>query len=381
MDFKEIFLGAVGLCAVVMIATGAGVKELGLDKLGGGLGLSGGGGSGAYNLSYNMRQRSVDQLLNWDLSHAKLQPPGIATANGYALISEVAKSHPGATEQIPTSIVEVAAEDCTARPPQPTEMIVNVYGAGGYFPSGIGVVSDTHLEGRAAKWIEKFYKDMQETPRLLGYERHQTMDVIDVYLTETAAPLYLILQSRGGDTLFNLQVAEGVEIAQVAVVSARPVGVANLPDGTALDYIGSGCGYAMWRMPKAQWDFVQNTRNGIGDEALLDEHYQNAGVYSDWFAGVFGIGAEQGQVGYGKQSYMLAGPLPAPEALMDYTPVGVVHLMGGGTILSGSFDERKAQYRTLVEDVLAEATGTGLETFLTNAPMLRADAAVNGGDQ
>ena len=380
MELKEIFMGAIAVCAVVMVSTGAGLKELGLEQ-----NLMGGGGGGPYNLGYNLNKQADGKLLNWDLSHGKLRPPGIATVDGYALISEVAADHPGNAGQVPQSIVALANDDCTVRPPQEGEVIANVYAASGYFQSGIGVATRAELETRAEKWIESYYKDMLRSPRLLGYERHQTMDVVDVYVTDTSAPVYLILQARGGSSIFNLQVADGVEIAQVAVVSTQTVGVSNVPEATPIDLIGPGCGYAMWRMPKAQWDFVENTRNGIGDEELLDSHYQNAGVYSDWFAGVFGIGAEQGQAGFGHQSYVLAGPMPAPEALIPYTPMGVVHLTENERVLTGTFDERKAGYRWAVEEVMFEATGTDLASFLANAPMTRDATAVvvpaQAGDQ
>ncbi len=373
MELKEIILGAVSLCAVVMLGTGAGLKELGL------VGPNGAFGGGGLSIGGSINDRADDNLLHWDLSMGKLHPKGIATTDGYALIRQVAAAHPGETRQEPSGIVPLVADDCTARAPAPGEVVANVYGAVSYFESGIHAITHDQLAYQAENWLEDQVRDLSK-PRLLPSGRLQTMDIVDVYVTDTRAPVYLILQSDGNGLAWNLQLAPGVELAQVTVIAQQTVGVANVPDGVPLDLIGTGCGVDVTRMPRPQWDFVENTRNGIGDQDLLDQHYARAGAYADWFYGVFGVGPEQATAGFGKQSYVLAGPMPAADALIDYTPMGVLHLTETALVLEGSRSERQAKRDAAIEEILVSAINGPVSDLQYTQPMLR-DGVTLQGDQ
>ncbi len=372
MELDKVVMGAVGVGMFVMVVTGGGtlLNAGGNSFLGGG-GLSIGGG---------MSDRADDDLLWWDLSMGKLHPKGIATADGYDLIRNVAAEHPGEARQEPTAIVPLLADDCTARAPAAGEVIANVYGAVSYFESGIHAVTHAQLMSQAEDWLERQVKDLTK-PRPLPSGRLQTMDIVDVYVTDTSAPVYLILQSDGNGLAWNLQIAPGVELAQVTVVAQQTVGVANVPMGVPLDLIGTGCGVDVTRMPKAQWDFVENTRNGIGgshSQELLDAHYDRAGRYADWFYGVFGVDPERGTAGFGKQSYVLAGPLPAPEALLDYTPMGVMHVTDTALILTGTKQERQSAKIAAIEEILVAAIHGPVTDLQYSEPMLREATAMQG---
>ena len=231
-------------------------------------------------------------------------------------------------DDLPASVETLRiARSCSLRRPAKGERVANVHVTSGLRGSKtpIYAFAKKDVMDRAKAWIN--VARMGE--RRLSAERPiaSSLGPVDVIVTDTSAPLYLVLQGGGFSRMWNIHAAPGVRIAHVAVVGGRYVGVANVPDGATVEFMAdkkaTKCGALPFLKPNERWDAVVRAKGG---DSLMKEAVEKRTAkyrkYSRWFKHNFGTSASHKLIGDDVVDHALVGPLPAsPDQRVPYAPL------------------------------------------------------------
>lgn len=206
---------------------------------------------------------------------------------------------------------------CRMTPPMTGALIGHVTAGESGLALGMSTYSDQHL----ARAVQEFV----DTYRKLGGGADiaipaPTFQAYDVAVTETGAPVYLVLESTGGNRIWNIHAAPGVRIERVVLLGGDQAGVANLDSVVPVEVIlGPGladCGIVPSYAPSAGRIADADPAEGAQpmDQASLDTALGLADAYDTWFWDTFGIRAGESRIGYDKGTLSLVGPVPVGES-------------------------------------------------------------------
>lgn len=234
------------------------------------------------------------------------------------LVQAVANAKPLQDSDWPAR-VELAPDRpvCRFSKPEDGEKLVNVHVGRGRERGPVFAFSDADLAKRTKKWIDVYQRDGKS--RAFTDTGGDNLRPVDVVVTDTSGPLYLVLQNEWSGVLWNIQAAEGVQIARVAVISSGRAGIANLEGPVPVEFMGAGtlksCKVIPARMPAEHWGFVRNAKAAGGSmDDVLQKNIRMARDYDKWFFAQFGRGAEDDVIGMQEISAVLIGDMPADMA-------------------------------------------------------------------
>lgn len=167
--------------------------------------------------------------------------------------------------------------------------------------------------------------DTVPTPASLAYEAY------DVAVTETRAPVYLVLETAPGNRIWNISLAPGARIERVVLLGAAHVGVANLDPvvpvevlpGAALADCGIEPAYPL-NPGHALLAAVTSGQGSAKAEAEAKRAWlqDRTAAYNVWFRDSFGVLSDETRAGFDAGSVSVVGPQPGeaePKAV--YAPV------------------------------------------------------------
>ena len=196
------------------------------------------------------------------------------------------------------------------------------------------------------------------------------MNVVDVVVTETSKPVYLVL-SDAGNVIWNIQTAENARISQVAIIGSGNSGIANLDKSVPVTILNGEnlkkCHVQPRRRPADHWLFVQRAKKMLSFQETLQENVTAYRKYSNWFSDNFGQGSETGVIGVETVSHVLVGPLPESlEKRAVYKPLegANVKVTDPGKILVSDELTYKVTVKALVADLAAKAAGGDLKSLI-----------------
>ena len=214
-----------------------------------------------------------------------------------------------------------APRDCAFRAPRTGEKLVNVNIESADGPkTGIHIFSEAALIGRTHSWIERtLHANDGAMADLADFRIDGALRELNVVLTDSSAPLYLVLQSMGGRVLWNLHPADGVQIAHIAVISGGSSAINPPEDGTfeieMINARAAACAAIPMQKPRDHWGFIaQQSTLSLNVEDELKRAHASYQRYNDFFAPRFGQPAEQDAIGGTSQSFVLVGDPPAEGA-------------------------------------------------------------------
>lgn len=162
---------------------------------------------------------------------------------------------------------------CTLRGVRDGEKLVNVRLEYGSRTAPISVFSDETLAHAVTDAIRGV---VHRKPYLQNKRPNGDMHVIDVVVTDTTAPQYLVLQNLYRNVLWNIHAAEGVTIAHVAMIGhdsglvAHP-GIKSFEGIRVADFVSGHefgiddeireCMVRPWRKPEDHWPAVAKAAN------------------------------------------------------------------------------------------------------------------------
>lgn len=287
-----------------------------------------------------------------------LHPLGsVATPDGASVsVADIADGFDAArTDRVPREVRPFAANaECTLRRPAPGEVVRNVRIGRATVETDIhaltsaGIADATLRHARAALFDPGGDGFGATAPGRLGR--------VDVFVTDTSAPVYLVLQSLEGNTLWNVHRGQGVRIAHVAMIGH--VSGIVLPEGIGFEALrigdfGTGpdarCQIAPVRLPKAAWAVVQAAEDGEPRaaetvRAMAARHR----AFAAWFAATTGADAEAGLTEADGAGHVLVGAVP--RARLGYRRITgrIAHVAGAEQLVIGDDRVPEAHRRMLL---------------------------------
>ncbi len=211
---------------------------------------------------------------------------------------------------------DIPAEITTIRPilgcrltrPLPGSVIGHVTSASSPLTLALTTYSDADLAAAVQEYVDQYRKFGADTPPPDGGPRYFAHDVA---VTETSAPVYLVLENLAGNRIWNIHLADGVQIERVVLLGGNQSGVANLDPVVPVEVIlGVGlaeCGIDPAYVPgPSPISGVQPTP----DAATLSR----ADAYDIWFRDTFDVLAGESRLGFAEGAVTLIGPVPSGAA-------------------------------------------------------------------
>jgi hypothetical protein len=225
----------------------------------------------------------------------------------------------------------------------------------------LSTYNDTHL-AEAVQRLVDLYRETGVTeaarPSALAYHAY------DVAVTETSAPVYLVLENRGGNRIWNIHLAPGARIERVVLLGGDQAGVANLDPVVPVEVLLtaglSGCGIQPAHPLNAGHALFQAAQSGAlaPDEAQaqLTALADAVDAYARWLRDSFGIDARAARAGFDVGMVSVIGAVPdSAEARAVYAPISAARIR---TTQDSFFeiDGQVAQGQDFASRVLAIAT-------------------------
>ncbi len=314
----------------------------------------------------------------------KSYKPGVAgEGDAVHILDDIIDGHPGRQRkpQRPADYrMQRHAKTCEFRRPQAGERIVNAHIGQTLNPSDLHVYSEAEMAEDTRAWLAAhFTRPNSITEKTIV--RDHDVPIADIVITDTSAPIYLILQNREGSVLWNIHTAPGVHIAHIVTVGPKTVALNPPPGDYGVDMLlaGPGCAPIPAREPQDWWLILHKMEQLRWDDEKAELQAEIDGLYSAhrdydlWFHDAFGQPSETGVIGFDLTDYLLAGPAPeTPQARLSYRPIE------GSTVLVSEQDyiftaperARVAFMMGLQHDFIATAAG-GDVAALYPEPMQR----------
>lgn len=158
-----------------------------------------------------------------------------------------------------------------------------------------------------------------------------TYDSFDVAVTETAQPVYLVVEAVHGQRIVNLHLAPGTRLERVVLLGGDQLGVANLPEGVPVEIFReaelSACDIRIFYPLNPGHLYFQSVASGaIQPDEVAEKNAAfaaQADAWDAWFLMAFGQSAQLTLAGgWVDGKVAVAGPVPAtPEARAVWTTV------------------------------------------------------------
>lgn len=311
-----------------------------------------------------------------------LPPQFVATPEGGHLPFDLLITATATPAETPRpEVVKFAANDtCSLRKPRATETLRSVRLHNSSRGSDVHVFSNEDLADAVSKRIEgiikhpKNYKNASVAKGRMG--------LVDVFVTDTSAPVYLLLHSFDKDILWNVHLAKGASLAHVALVGNKSAFTA--PDGnysyealritdhvhkdTFFDNTKSRpCMIVPFNEPREDWPaFAKAQKPHSGHyQRVLRDNTDGHREFRRWYTEQLGVDTDHNLTTATEAAHALAGPVPAEP--LPYQPYfsQAVRMMDSDNI-TFSIEEFRAAHT----DLLNKATGGDL-SILTPLAMER----------
>ena len=272
-----------------------------------------------------------------------LRPGLVANSDSteIAVTDIVSGYDPNTPDLVPAEIEMFDANTgCTLRRPAPGEVVHNVRIEHGTGPTDIHVVSSAGMAEALKGHIEGVTTGRKQY--LIGKTADGRMDRVDVFVTDTSAPVYLVLQNISGNTLWNVHRGPGAQIAHVALIgntsgAVLPADIGlealRISDFVAPHEFGAydtiePCMIRPFRKPEPGWRAT--IEGSQGNQLLANQmHTYSTGfaAFNDWYKKTLGIDADTNVVSIEAAAHVLVGPRPVGQ--VGYNLIGreKVHLV------------------------------------------------------
>ncbi len=270
-------------------------------------------------------------------------------------------------DDLPSSVKSAAIKSGCAMPRSDRTMhVANVHVGNSPVHSPVFAWSKKELKKRTTDFIKK-YKRRGDKIKPEG-NFGDSMGIVDVVVTETSKPVYLVLQHESS-TLFNIHAAQSANIVQIVVIGGTDAAIANAPDGVPFVFLtgkrAANCKAAPRRMPRDYWRFVQNVK-GTSNEHILDENIAMHRTYDRWFRRNFSFGSETNLVGIEKAAHVLVGPMPANlEMRVPFRPLAGAAVIAARQdhIFVGTKNDYRKKIGSQIKTLAEKAVGGTLSTI------------------
>ncbi len=224
---------------------------------------------------------------------------------------------------------DIPAEITTIRPilgcrltaPQPGTVVGHATSGVSGLALALSTYSDGHLAAAVQTFVDRYRSLGPDAPVA---DSGPAYEAYDVAVTETQAPVYLVLENRSGNRMWNLHLSPGARIERVILLGGDQAGVANLDPVVPVEVILNdglaACGIQPAYPLNPGHRLVQAAQGNVADlsrqeaEAQLAALGTAADAYDVWFRDSFGVMAGESRVGFDEGTLSVIGPLPNATA-------------------------------------------------------------------
>ncbi|WP_309668409.1 hypothetical protein [Tabrizicola sp.] len=220
------------------------------------------------------------------------------------------------TSDIPAAITTIRPIlGCALTPPLAGTIVGHATAGQSGIELAISTYNDTHLAAAVQGFVNTYRATGTISKPGSGAQAYQAYDVA---VTETRAPVYLVLEGRYGTRIWNIHLAPGARIERVIMLGGAQSGVANLDPVVPVEVIlGDGlaaCGVEPMYPLNDGHLFFQSLENGVitqeeGAETLAKINAKTD-AYDAWFLSNFGVKASDSRIGWDAGTISLIGPVP-----------------------------------------------------------------------
>jgi len=163
-------------------------------------------------------------------------------------------------------------------------------------------------------------------PTFGGDARRAAMPVYDVAVTDTSAPVHLVLQTAGQRAIWNVHLAPGVAVARVALLGGDHVGLAGVEASVPVDLMTNRelarCDvHVSFPAPQDHIIYRSVAQGHLQAKASLAAWQARDAAWVGWVERQFGV-ASAGPAEVETVTAFLAGPVPASKSERAvFTPV------------------------------------------------------------
>lgn len=274
---------------------------------------------------------------------------------------------------------------CSLRAPLASEKVVNVRIENALLASPVQAFSDQDLANQLLANIETVTKKGNTTvpdARVGGQ-----VSGLDVFLTDTAAPLYLVLQNLGPGVIWNIHAAPDVTLAHVAIIASGYSGLVDPPNDASFeallvsdfvpphnfgaDDVIRPCMIRPWRNPQPDWIGSLKAEGGNTlYENQMSTYAKGYAAFNSWYTATLGVDASTNLVTARDAAHVLIGPAPAEPIAYRAMAGRDVHFMQTEHVFAGDSATRHTSIDRLHDDLLLAAIG-GARSLLDPARIER----------
>ena len=176
--------------------------------------------------------------------------------------------------------------------------------------------NDANLAGAVQGFVDG-YREFGSTK--VTYPSGLAYDAYDVAVTETGAPVYLVLENSVRNRIWNIHVAPGVQIERVVLLGGTHAGVANLDPVVPVEVLPgealAACGIAPAYPLNPGHRFFEVLKDGPGSyKEEAEKTYvlmqDRIAAYNTWFRDSFGVMADETRAGFAGSTLSVIGPQP-----------------------------------------------------------------------
>ncbi|MEO1639161.1 MAG: hypothetical protein AAFU41_07940 [Pseudomonadota bacterium] len=265
-------------------------------------------------------------------------------------------------------------ETCTLRPVGADEKYHAVMIRGSYNPAPVQMLSQATIDDTLTDTVKEAVEEGY-SPGLLKIARGGRLTA-DVIVTDTSGPLYLMLQSQSGGTIWNIHAAPGVEIAHIAMIGHGDSGLTgNIGNATfeavrAFDFADRidfnfyngepedfDCMAQPYRDPDESWAAWEGAKAGNTlDGNLLFGQSNGFKAYDYWFTQTMGFSSKENAIDANRAGVVLVGDAPTEPLTIPAGP-HPLHIRQYDHIITGTEEVREAEIVALYTDILTKAAG------------------------
>lgn len=215
----------------------------------------------------------------------------------------------------------VPAEITTIRPilgcrltaPLPGTVVGHVTAGRSGLPMALSSYNDTHLATAVQRFVDDYRDAGTATPVTAPDIVYQAYDVA---VTDTSAPVYLVLETGAGNRIWNLHLAEGARVERVVLLGGGQAGIANLDPVVPLEVILddglAACGIRPAHALNPGHRLLQpdGSLTRAEAEALLANHQTEVMAYDIWLRDSFDLASGASRAGFEVGTLSVVGPVP-----------------------------------------------------------------------
>ncbi len=226
---------------------------------------------------------------------------------------DIAQDYAGPqVEDAPSSLKAATLSlDCTLPGPSAEAQVVFVEIHAGYDDAPLFFVTNNDINR-----IRRNMKNGRKRAELNHMLRSNAAGQIDVFVTEVRQPVYLVLAAHD-ETIWSLQIAEGVKIDGISVIGHNSQALAHAPEearvgfAVIVDSPQSDCLEPPQQPVTGSWRALHkldNKRVGDGFRRIIDEARENHDRFRYWLEVRFGV-PDRTITAY-RTAHVLIGPKP-----------------------------------------------------------------------